>query len=203
MLNLPRSCPKMAQRRFGSDSAGSSPGSVSPTLHSCVLESPVLQTPRALSAQDEIIRQGNAEASEIEPLMTEESRYGSIENPNPDDQRASMSLHFRGRSSRDEIGSVSNWEILRWGWHFVFTDTILTPCHEDETGVSPWTTMATTSTLWGPFSVLHVLGANFGILWHVEIAHPHLISWRLIFQNTPSLTCILPSCLTGLEIIFG
>ena len=116
MLNLPRSRPKMAQRRFGSDSAGSSPGSVSPTLHSCVLEleSPaVFQTPRALSAQDEIIRQGNAEASEIEPLMTEESRYGSIENPNPDDQRASMSLHFRGRSSRDEIGSVSKWKILR------------------------------------------------------------------------------------------
>ena len=113
MLNLPRSRPKMAQRRFGSDSAGSSPGSVSPTLHSCLLESPVFQTPRALSAQDEIIRQENAEASEMEPLMTEESRYESIENPNPDDQRASISVHFRGRSSRDEIGSVSKLKILR------------------------------------------------------------------------------------------
>ncbi|XP_015779517.1 PREDICTED: P protein-like [Acropora digitifera] len=113
MLNLPRSRPKMAQRRFSSDSAGSSPGSVSPTLHSCLLESPVFQTPRALSAQDEIIRQENAEASEIEPLMREESRYESIENPNPDDQRASISLHFRGRSSRDEIGSVPKLKILR------------------------------------------------------------------------------------------
>ncbi|KAK2566008.1 hypothetical protein P5673_010330 [Acropora cervicornis] len=112
MLNLPRSRPKMAQRRFGSDSAGSSPGSVSPTLHSCLLESPVFQTPRALSAQDEIVRLENAEASEIEPLMTEESRYESIENPNPDDQRASISLHFRGRSSRDKIGSMSKWKIL-------------------------------------------------------------------------------------------
>ena len=55
--------------------------------------------------------------------------------------------------------------------------------------------MATTSTLWGPCSVLNVLGANFGMLWHVEITHPHVISWRLIFQNTPSLTRILPSSL--------
>ena len=103
----------MALRRFGSDSAGSSPGSVSPTLHSCLSESPVYRSPRARSPQDEIMEQENVEASEIEPLMTEESHYGSIEIPNPDNQRASMSLYFRGRSSRDEIGSVSKWKMLR------------------------------------------------------------------------------------------
>ena len=110
MLNLPRSRPKMALRRFGSDSAGSTPRSVSPALLSCLSESPVFHTPRSLSPQDEVIQD---EASEIEPLMTVESHYGSVEDRNPDDQRASMSLHFRGRSSRDEIGSVSKWKILR------------------------------------------------------------------------------------------
>ena len=103
----------MALRRFGSDSAGSTPRSVSPALHSCLSESPVFHTPRSLSPQDEIIRQENAEASEIAPLMTVESHYGSVEDRNPHDQRASMLLHFGGRSSRDEIGSVSKWKILR------------------------------------------------------------------------------------------
>ncbi|XP_044175790.1 P protein-like isoform X1 [Acropora millepora] len=113
MLNLPRSRPKMALRRFGSDSAGSTPRSVSPALHSCLSESPVFHTPRSLSPQDEIIRQENADASEIAPLMTVESHYGSVEDRNPDDQRASMLLHFGGRSSRDQMGSVSKWKILR------------------------------------------------------------------------------------------
>ena len=101
MLNLPRSRPKMTLRRLGSDSAGSTPGSVSPTLHSCLSESPVFHTPRSLSPQDEIIRQENPEVTEIAPLLTDESHYGSVEDPNPDNQRASMLLHFRGHSSRD------------------------------------------------------------------------------------------------------
>ena len=84
---------------------------MSPALLSCLSESPVFHTPRSLSPQDEVVRQENA--SEIEPLMTVESHYGSVEDRNPDDQRASMLLHFGGRSSRDQIGSVSKWKILR------------------------------------------------------------------------------------------
>ena len=113
MLKLPRSLPKMALRRFDSDSAGSTPRSLSPALHSCLSESPVFYSPRSLSPQDEIIRQENAEASEIAPLITEESHYGSVEDPNRDNQLASRSLHLCGSSSRDEIGSVSKWKMLR------------------------------------------------------------------------------------------